>query len=266
MTQDNNSASEITTHQPQNDAAIVADKAASQTINSSRTPQKESFWANLLMNIVLPTLILTKLSGDEYLGPTWPLVAALSFPIGYGLQDFIRNKKINGFSALGIVSVLLTGGISLLHLDAKYIAIKEAGIPALLGIATLISTKTRYPLVKVFIYNDKVLKIDKVTAALTQHNSEKQFERTLNKASLMIAGSFFISSVLNYVLAKVILLSPPGTAEFNAELGKMTALSYPVIALPMMLILMGTLFYVFRSIKLLTNLSLEELINDGSNS
>jgi hypothetical protein len=145
MTQDNSPASEINAHKPETDAAIVADKPATISTNSSRKPQKESFLANLLMNIVLPTLILTKLSGDDSLGPTWGLVAALSFPLSYGLQDFIRNKKINGFSALGIVSVLLTGGISLLHLDAKYIAMKEAGIPALLGIATLISTKTRYP-------------------------------------------------------------------------------------------------------------------------
>lgn len=248
------------------EGTMVTEKHAPQATNSAPKPKKESFLANLMMNIVLPTLILTKLSNDEYLGPTWGLVVALAFPIGYGLQDFIRNRKINGFSALGIVSVLLTGGISLLHLDAKYIAIKEAAIPALLGIATLVSTKTRYPLVKVFVYNDKVLKIHKVDEALTLHNSHRQFERTLNTASLLIAGSFFISSVLNYVLAKVILLSPSGTAEFNAELGKMTALSYPVIALPMMIILMGTLFYVFRSIKQLTNLTLEELINDGTDA
>jgi hypothetical protein len=245
---------------------MVADKPEPQTPNSPTKPKKESFLANLLMNIVLPTLILTKMSGEQHLGPTWALVVALAFPLGYGLQDFIRNKKFNAFSALGIVSVLLTGGISLLHLDAKYIAIKEAAIPALLGIATLISTKTRYPLVKVFVYNDKVLKIHKVDEALTAQNSHKKFERTLNTASLMIAGSFFISSVLNYVLAKVILQSPSGTEAFNEELGKMTALSYPVIALPMMIILMGTLFYVFRSIKQLTNLTLEELINDGSDN
>lgn len=232
--------------------------------SAKKPAPKESFLANLLLNIVIPTLILTKLSNDQYLGATWGLVVALSFPLGYGLYDFTRSRKLNFFSILGIVSVLLTGGISLLHLDAKYIAIKEAAIPGLLGIITLISMKTRFPLVRAFLYNDKVLKIHKVDAALDHYQTRKPFERTLNTASLLIAGSFFISSVLNYVLAKIILVSPPGTAEFNAELGKMTALSYPVIALPMMLILFGTLFYVFRSIRLLTHLTLEEVINDGS--
>src|SRR5690606_32972590 len=114
--------------------------------------------------------------------------------------------------------------------------------------------------------NDKVLKINKVDAALQEYGTHNAFEKTLTKASFMIAGSFFLSSILNYVLAKIILVSQPGTAEFNAQVGKMTALSYPVIALPMLVIMMGTLFYVFRSIRLLTHLTLEEIVNDGSDA
>jgi len=231
---------------------------------SAKKPQKESFLANLVMNIIIPTLILTKLSGEQHLGPTLGLVVALAFPLGYGLRDFISNRKINFFSALGIVSVLLTGGISLLHLPTRYFAIKEAAIPGLLGIATLISMKTRFPLVRSFIYNDKLIKVAKIDAALDERQNHPLFERTLFNASLLIAGSFFLSSLLNYVLAKIIMVSEPGTEAFNEELGKMTALSYPVIALPMMLILIATLFYVFRSIRLLTGLGMEDVINDGS--
>ena len=254
----------MTDNNTEKNVSMLADKAPTEPANSQPKPKKESMLANLLMNIVIPTLILTKLSGDENLGATWGLVVALAFPVGYGLRDFLINKKFNAFSALGIVSVLLTGGLSLLHLAPQYFAIKEASIPGILGIATLFSMKTRYPLVKTFIYNDKVLKIHKVDAALQQYGTKKHFERTLTNASLMIAASFFLSSILNYVLAKIILVSQPGTTEFNAELGKMTALSYPVIALPMMIIMMGTLFYVFRSIRLLTHLTLEEVVNDGS--
>ncbi len=254
----------MTDNNTEKNVSMLSDKPPAGPANSQAKPKKESFLANLLMNIVIPTLILTKLSGDEYLGATWGLIVALAFPISYGLRDFLINKKINVFSALGIVSVLLTGGLSLLHLPPEYFAIKEAAIPGILGIVTLVSIKTRYPLVKTFIYNDKVLKIHKVDSALQHYGTQKQFERTLNNASLMIAASFFLSSALNYILAKIILVSQPGTAEFNAELGKMTALSYPVIALPMMIIMMGTLFYVFRSIRLLTHLTLEEVINDGS--
>ena len=254
----------MTDNSPEKNASMLADKPQREPTDSQSKPQKESFLGNLLMNIVIPTLILTKFSDEEYLGATWGLIIALAFPVSYGLRDFVASKKLNVFSALGVISVLLTGGLSLLHLPPEYFAIKEAAIPGILCLVTLISIKTRYPLVKIFIYNDKVLKISKVDAALQQYGTHHRFEKTLTKASFMIAGSFFLSSILNYVLAKILLVSQPGTAAFNAELGKMTALSYPVIALPMLVIMMGTLFYVFRSIRLLTHLTLEEIINDGS--
>jgi hypothetical protein len=49
---------------------------------------------------------------------------------------------------LGLVSILLTGGIGLLQLDTRWLAVKEAAIPGLIGLAVLMSTRTRYPLVK----------------------------------------------------------------------------------------------------------------------
>jgi hypothetical protein len=234
--------------------------------NSSRTaarPKKESLLANLLVNIVIPTLILAKLSGEEYLGTRLAIVVALAFPLGYGLRDFVSSRKINVFSALGIVSILLTGGMSLLQLDPEYIAIKEAAIPGLIGLATLISIGTPYPLVKIFLYNDKVLKLEKVAAALRQQGTTAGFQKVLRNASYLTAGSFFLSSCLNYLLAKIVLVSPPGTVAFNEELGRMTALSYPVIVVPAMLVMMITLLYLFRNIRLLTGLTLEEVINDG---
>src|SRR5437868_1755425 len=145
-----------------------ADKTTENTRpTNSNNDKKENMLVNIVMNIVIPTMILTKLSGDTFmghpwgLGAKWGLIVALAFPITYGLRDFISRRKFNFFSALGIVSVLLTGGISLLHLDTKYYAIKEAAIPALIGLLVIISTKTRYPLVKTFIYNDTILKVEK---------------------------------------------------------------------------------------------------------
>lgn len=228
--------------------------------NKNAEPRKESFLANMVFNIVAPALVLSKLSGDDHLGAQWAIVVALAFPIGYGIRDFGRSGKLNFFSILGVISVFLTGGMSLLELDPKYIAIKEAAIPGLLGLATLISLKTPYPLVRTFLYNDKVLQTEKIAAALQASHSESAFEKALNHATYLIALSFLLSSTLNYALAKYLLVSPPGTEAYNAELGKMTALSFPVIALPATLVMMGALFYLFYRIKKLTSLSLEEII------
>lgn len=247
-------------------------------------PKRESMLGNLLLNIIIPTLILMKCSDSPYVasllaqldgflgsslalsyeshGTRWAIVVALSFPIIYGLRDFSQSQKLNLFSALGVISILLTGGISLLELDPKYIAIKEAAIPGIFGLATLLSLRTRYPLVKTLLYNDKILQVNKIANALKHSGNEAAFEKSLVNASYLIALSFFLSSTLNYILAKVILVSSPGTPAFNEELGKMTALSFPVIAVPATVIMMVALFYLFRSIQKLTHLTLEDIIHE----
>ncbi|MGY8776037.1 MAG: hypothetical protein ACKVLK_15055 [Spongiibacter sp.] len=64
---------------------------------------------------------------------------------------------------------------------------------------------------------------------------------------------------MNYILAKVLLVSPPGTPEYSAELGKMTGLSFPVIALPCTVVMMAALFYLMRRVRQLTALELEQI-------
>ncbi|MEX0738760.1 MAG: VC0807 family protein [Pseudohongiella sp.] len=224
------------------------------------------FLGNLAFNILIPVIILSRFSGDDSLGPTWGIVIALAFPIGYGLWDLRESGKINPFSVLGVVSVFLTGGISLLELDPQYIAIKEAAIPAVIGLAVLISQRTRFPLVKTLILNAQMIRVDALYSALAAKGNTAVFERRLSQASLIIAGSFGLSSALNYILARIILVSPPGTTAFNEELGRMTALSYPVIALPSMIVLLIAIWFVFSQIKRLTGESLEHFLVDQTKS
>ncbi|MDA9584023.1 MFS transporter, partial [Porticoccaceae bacterium] len=75
-----------------------------------------------------------------------------------------------------------------------------------------------------------------------------------------LAGSFFLSSALNFFLAIIILTAEPGTELFNQQLGRMLALSLPVNALPAMLVNIANLVYVSRGIKRLTSLTLEEIL------
>lgn len=228
--------------------------------NPKTPPKKENLLVNILVNIIIPTLVLTKLSNDEYLGPTAALLVALAFPIGYGLWDYKQRQKWNFFSILGLISVLLTGGISLLQLDPKYIAIKEAAIPGILGVATLPSTRTRYPLVKTILLNDAVLDVQKIDHALQKQGNEASFDKVLKNASYLVALSFTLSAILNYVLAKIVVVSAPGSVAYTQELGKLTALSYPVIVAPVTIVMIFAMFYLFRSITRLTNLSLEDIL------
>ena len=112
------------------------------------------------------------------------------------------------------------------------------------------------------IYNDQLLNLKKIDEILENKGTKTQMNSILITSSFLLACSFFISSFLNYFLAKLLVKSMPGTVAFNEELGKMTALSYPVIALPSMFILMGILYYLFSRIQKLTGLSFEDLLNE----
>ncbi len=231
-----------------------------QIETSKKKPGSGKIFVEMIVCILLPTLILKKLSPDDMLGSNLALVAALSLPVGVAISDFIKSKKISFVPALGFISILLTGGIGLLQLPKEYIAIKEALIPLVLAFATLISTYTPYPLIRTFLYNDLVMDTDKVALHLSQQNKQSEFDHMMIKATWMLASSFLLSAILNYLLAKWIVVSPSGTAEFNSELGTMNLMSYPVIVLPCMVITLFALFYVIKNIKKLTGLGLEDVI------
>jgi len=48
-------------------------------------------------------------------------------------------------------------------------------------------------------------------------------------------------------------------AAFNEELGQMTLLSYPVIAIPSMLMMMAIFYYLWRTIQGIKELPLEKI-------
>lgn len=215
---------------------------------------------DLLVSILIPSIILMKFSGPEDLGASGALIVALAFPVGWGLFELGKYRKFNFIALLGLISVLLTGGIGLLELDAKWLAVKEAAIPGLIGIAVLVSVYTPYPLIRTLLYNPRVLKVQKIETKLLETNNAGEFDRRLQNATYLLSSTFLLSSVLNYLLAKWVVTSPSGTAAFNEQLGQMTLLSYPVIAVPSTLMMFAILYYLWRTINTLTGFTLEEIL------
>ncbi len=215
---------------------------------------------DLLFGIVLPSVILMKFSGPEDLGAPGALILALVFPVSLGLYELIRFGATNWIAVLGLVSVLLTGGIGLLELDARWLAIKEAAIPALIGVAILVAARLGYPLVGKLIYNPALLNTDRISQILRERGHEAIFDMRLRNATYLVSATFFFSAIMNYLLATWIVNSPAGTAEFNEELGQLTLISYPVIALPSMLMMLVIFFFLWRTINSLTGLKFEEAL------
>ena len=94
---------------------------------AKKETKRENIWLNIGFNIVAPSLLLIKgRSIAESAGyvheslDAYIFVAALAFPIIYGVCDLISRGKWNIFSAIGILSVFLTGGIGLMKLSREW--------------------------------------------------------------------------------------------------------------------------------------------------
>ena len=115
-------------------AMLVTESNPTAAGSPKSSPAKENLLLNLACNVILPGLVLSKLSRPERLGPLWALVAALALPLGYGVWDWMKRRHWNLFSTLGITGTLATGGMSLgshfgwWQATALWFAIKEAAM------------------------------------------------------------------------------------------------------------------------------------------
>lgn len=214
----------------------------------------------LLVTLIIPSIILMKLSGPESLGVVNALLLALALPLIWGVRSLLRERRVNLLAVLGLVSVLLTGGIGLLQLDTQWLAVKEAAVPGLIGLAVVVSAYTGKPLVRVLLFSPALMNVERIQENLDQRGNTASFEARLKAATWMLGGAFFFSSAMNYFLATWIVVSPAGSPAFNEELGRLALLSYPVIALPSMLIMMAVLYYLVRTIHALAGLKLSEAL------
>ena len=75
--------------------------AACHSTAPSSASGKNNPLIELLIAIVIPSLILMKLSGPEDLGAVNALLLALAFPLAWGARDLLTRRKLNLFAVLG---------------------------------------------------------------------------------------------------------------------------------------------------------------------
>lgn len=222
--------------------------------------KKENPFINIICNVVIPSVILTKFSGEDSLGQVNALVVALAFPLIYGAWDFISKRKFNWISAIGLISVLLTGGIGLFQLNKTWMIVKETALPLIIGLFVLGSQYTKKPLVRMLI--EQIFDMEKIHAAIDEHSNREDFDRKIHIAGFYFSSTFLLSAILNYFLAVFVLEGAPGSVEFNESLGKMTALSFPVISIPTAIATGFIIYSLISYIKKETNLPLEVMVKE----
>ena len=254
---------------------------------SDPKPQQQHPLANIVLNVILPVLILTYLSKDPaiqeklgkvarpwHIGPLRAMVFALSIPLGYGIWHFVRTRKANFFSLLGLVSVLLSGTLTLylwnhngtVKPNAGFLfGIKEAVIPLVLGVAILASHRSASPLIRVFLYNETIFNIPKIEARVAEISAHDRYDGLLLGATRLFATSFFLSSLLNLCLANWLFRGFDSTAinaleNYNAIVGKVVGWAFAIIGLPVIVFLFFTLRRLLQGLGDLTGFTDEEMM------
>jgi hypothetical protein len=213
--------------------------------------------ARLAITLIIPYLILTRLGDLTGLDARAVLLIALAFPIAWMSSSLARGAEIGVTPVVGLVSVVLTAAVGTLANDPAWLAVKEASVPFLFGLAILVSGRTRRPLVGLLV--DKVVDTGRVHAALAERDAADHWQRLMTRATLLWAGVLLIAALLNFALARIVVTSPAGTPAFNEELARMTALGLPVITLPMMVMMSATVWYIVRGVTAITGLSPREI-------
>jgi hypothetical protein len=254
---------------------------------ASDKPNQEHPLANILINVLIPVLALSYLSKDPeflkavgktvrpwHLGPVKALFVALAFPIGYGVWHFVKTRKGNFFSALGMVSVALTGGLTIYlwnkdgtvkpHADVLF-GLKEASIPLILGVAVIGSHFTKSPLLRLFLYSDSLFDIPKIERKVAELNADISYQKILFQATLLFAASFFLSMVLNFGLALFFLgdldhAAPNARELYNEQVAKLTGWGFAVIGVPILGFLFLTLRRLLAQLRALTGLTDDEIM------
>ena len=211
---------------------------------------------SVLFNIFIPVLILKNGNKwlDKYIGdtenihkwmdyldyPSLVFAIALIFPLAYFIYDFITRKNINVISILGFINILLTGGIgvfgSKLGLTKNWFILKEGLLPLVIGFSLfLMSIFKKESFYNIFL-NELMFKKDKIINSIDD-NLKSEFDRVLKVTGYYFISGFVISSIIQFFLASMIVVSNPGDTSFNEEVSTMTWVSYIAVLLPTMIIL-----------------------------
>ena len=87
------------------------------------------------------------------------------------------------------------------------------------------------------------------------------FDEIFRNSTYFISGSFFLSSVIQFFLARIIITVDPGHVNFNDQVGTMTWMSYFVVMIPCMSMFGYAVYKIMNGLAEVTGLKREEILN-----
>lgn len=246
--------------------------------DGAKKPKNDSL-TGVLIGVIAPVLVLDYCSKDGdrlwQLGPAWAMALALCLPIAYGIFRYAVTRKTDLMSLIGLIGVLCTGLITLWVVKADgsiaqhtpwLFAAKEALIPLILAAAVVFSARTESPLIRAFLYTPDLFNIDAIEKSIRENGEEDAYKQCINRATWTLGGSLLASSAANFCLALFFLLpvlqEPLASQQeaYNYAVGRQTWWGFLVIGVPLMIALMGMMWYLVRRLGKLTGLPTNRLL------
>lgn len=223
---------------------------------------------NLVLTVGLPVFILKE--GGTYfpaLSPLTILMIALAIPVMVGLWDYVKAKKKNYVSILGVVNTALTGGFAVWEVKGFWFAVKEGTLPLLLGIFVLCSLRFKRNFVSAFLLQPQIINMDLLQQRARELGRENQVRRITQIATFWFSISFFVSAFLNLLLGFMIfepidihLPQLDRARILNDQIAQMTWLGYAVIAVPLMIGTFALLWWLMSSLSNTLEVKFEDLL------
>lgn len=212
----------------------------------------------LVLGFVIPTIVLMTLSSESRLGPFWAMILALAPPVLLEVYSFFTGRKASILSIVAIIGILLIGVISLLGLSEEWLGVRRAGIYAIAALTVAF--------VLIFKRNwidkglGKLVDMPKVRKAAEKNGTEAQISKHITKVGYLLVTFLALIAIWSYVLTLIIITSPTGSSEFNAEYAELRLVGLPYVSLPFLIGITALLVYLVTGFEKYTGIDIEELL------
>lgn len=226
---------------------------------------KKNPWIELLVNIFLPSFILSKFS-DQW-GALNTLLIALAFPAIYFIWELAKEKKVNYLSLFGLLNTLFRGLLAVFELGGAWFVVNEAIFPLILFVFVFASAYSTKPFIKWMLSQSGAIDFDKLEAQAHSNDHGENFIHLQKKTTIMFSMTLLFSAVVNLLIALVVFKDIPETLAkderakiLNEQISQMTIWGWVGITIPSLLALGFIFYHYFKKMGVYTNTTLEELI------
>ena len=190
-------------------------------------------------------------------------IIAITFPIAYFIYDLLKKKNINIISIFGFINVLLTGGIGIFGakygLSKNWFIFKEGFLPLFIGSLLLFMRRFKKVSFNKILLNDILFDNEKIGASIKEE-VKGDFEIIVRNAGNHFIFGLFISSIIQFFLASIIVVSDPGESSFNDQVATMTWVSYLAVLIPTILIVGKGYWELIVGMERITGLKKEDFL------